>query len=195
MLMKKTNGIETLGKATYIDVPTFVANSNGIKCLYYMGLELSRRGLDVKLSPRTLNSFFENIPANFTSLPLGNIEDMTSQDVFICSESVPPKRIKCVRDIGVKIIWWHLAPHSLLERSKVEPIAGEQICCFSSYVLPELENSFYYHPPLDKAWSKALKTHQITKPKNSRKVFGIYTGKGALRRLWKTRAIRAKIPV
>jgi hypothetical protein len=181
--MKKTNGIETLGKATYIDVPTFVANSNGIKCLYYMGLELSRRGLDVKLSPRTLNSFFENIPANFTSLPLGNIENITSQDVFICSESVPPKRIKCVRDIGAKIIWWYLAPHSLLERSKVEPIAGEQICCFSSYVLPELENSFYYQPPLDKAWSKALKTHQITKPKDSRKVFGIYTGKGALRKL------------
>jgi hypothetical protein len=183
MLLKRTKPVETLGKTIYIDAPTFVANSNGIKCLYYMGLELSRRGLDIKLSPRTLSSFFNNLPADLAGLPLGNIENMTNRDILFCSESVPPEKIRHARDIGAKIIWWYLAPHGLLERSKVEPIAGEQICCFSSYVLPELENSFYYQPPLDKAWSKALRTHQVTKPKNSRKVFGIYTGKGALRKL------------
>ena len=183
MPLDKAKHVETPGTTIYIDTPTFVANSNGIKCLYYMGLELSRRGLDIKLSPRTLTNFFDNLPAGLAGLPLGNIENMTNRDILFCSESVPPEKIRHARGIGAKIIWWYLAPHGLLERSKVEPIAEEQICCFSSYVLPELENSFYYQPPLDQAWSKALGTHQVTKPKNSRKVFGIYTGKGALRKL------------
>lgn len=86
MLSKKTKRTEAPAKPKYIDVPTFTANTNGIKCLYYMGLELSRRGLDVKLSPRTLNNFFGDLPANFAGLPFGNIEYMTNRDVFFAAK-------------------------------------------------------------------------------------------------------------
>jgi hypothetical protein len=162
----------------YIDAPTYVANSNGIRCLYFLARELARQGVDVVLLPRNTRGFAKNLPPafkNIKSLPPWRINE---PGVLICSESVPAKTVNQARKSNTKIIWWYLAPHGLLEKPKTLPRNQEEIAVFSPYVLPQYGDYCYFQPPIDLPWQRALSTYR---PKSDHKPLSLalYCGKGA----------------
>lgn len=166
----------------YVDAPTYTEKSNGIKCLYHLAKELADRGHLVTLVPRSVVGFVKLLPDEFLGLPIARIPSHAGSGVFICSESVPAAKVQAARRAGIRVLWWYLAPHGLLEKPRVSPQEGEAICCFSSYVLPDAQPSLFFQPPLDQAWRNAIRLHR---PSSSHRwmCIGLYCGKGRLRSL------------
>lgn len=167
------------GSPVYIDAPTFTPNSNGIKCIYYLAKELSIKGLRIIFLPRNNRGFRKSLPSEFRGIESSPSWSISGPATLICSESVPAKTISYARANGIRIIWWYLAPHGLLENPKASPKAGEKILTFSSFIFPDGEH-YYFQPPLDQPWSQALKTYR---PKSNHKTLeiGLYCGKGRLK--------------
>lgn len=165
----------------FVDAPTFMANSNGIKCIYYLAKRLADSGVNIVFLPRNIQGFKKKLPAEFKGIPVWPLWRIQAPATLVCPESAPAKTIKYARKKGIRILWWYLAPHGLLEKPKASPKAGDKIITFSSYVFPE-EDCYYFQPPLDPAWCRALATYR---PRSDHKetMVGIYCGKGRLRPL------------
>jgi hypothetical protein len=163
----------------YIDAPTFTSNSNGIRCIYYIAKELAREGLDINFLPRNSRGFRKSLPREFASIKICPIWNISGPATLICVESVPANIINHARSREIRIVWWYLAPHGLLENPKASAKAGDKIITFSSFVLPK-GGHYYFQPPLDPPWSKALSTHR---PNSAHMIpnIGLYCGKGRLR--------------
>ena len=170
------------GSRILIDAPPYSCNSNGIKCVYFLAESLSKKGYLVGLVPRKSKGFRNLLPESLARLPIVSIEKSTQNDVFICTESVPKHSVLKARRSGSRLIWWYLAPHGLLEKSKLAPLACESICCFSSYIYPDSKEYFFCQPTLDEAWRDSLKI-SLNNRSNEQMVIGIYTGKGRLHQL------------
>ena len=166
----------------YIDAPNYTPTSNGIRCIYFLAQQLAAKGIQVIFIPRQVRGFKNNVPHSFEGFNVSPGWSMIGRGTLICSESAPAGLITQARSCGVRIIWWYLAPHGLLERSRAEPRLGEKIIFFSSYVLPECNPHFYYQPPLDAPWKRALKAHRPLSSHKSLEV-ALYCGKGRLRML------------
>jgi hypothetical protein len=163
----------------YIDAPTFTHSSNGIRCIYSLAESLARIGVNIEFLPRNIRGFNKMMPKELRKIkacPLWNIQ---ARAALICTESVPAKTILMARKKGLRILWWYLAPHGLLEKPAARPRPGEKIVTFSPLVYPDKEFC-YFQPPLDTPWARALETFR---PKSDHKTIeiGLYCGKGRLK--------------
>ena len=168
----------------FIDMPPFSKKSNGVVCFYELYNFLFNRNLDLYFLPRDV---FE-IKYNINSIPYDlskynfvlSLEGANKDDWLIANDTTSKKHIKLARKIGLKILWWQLAPYNFLG-GKVFPQVGEINMPFSSCVDPYANEFFYYQPPIDKYWKYALglSDNKILK-KDS---ITIYTGKGRVRNL------------
>lgn len=166
----------------YFDAPTFAANSNGIRCIYYLAKKLASNGVQVIFLPRSPRGFKEKLPIDFINIKASPLWDVNGPAMLICSESVPAKTIKCARRNGLRIVWWYLAPHGLLDKPKITPIDGEKVIAFSVYAAPQENTYYYFQPPLDPPWKKAIETYR-PKTNHKRLEVALYCGKGRLKAL------------
>jgi hypothetical protein len=171
----------TKREVVYFDTPTFSPASNGIKCIYHLAEQLANIGVDVKLLPRDLRAIRINLPSKFKGLEICMPWQVEGPATLICTESVPARTIKIARRKGLRIFWWYLAPHGLLEKQKTTPSPGEKLAVFSPYVFPEKEY-YYFQPSLDNHWLHAIRKHR---PRTDHKklAIGVYCGKGLLKAL------------
>ena len=95
-------------------------------------------------------------------------------------DTTPKKILSSARKLGVKIIWWQLAPYCLLG-GKSFPKIGDINLPFSSYCDPSADQYCYYQSKIDKIWLSSLKYKSNNKKKHKR--ICIYTGKGRLKKL------------
>lgn len=175
------NSRRTKREFVYIDTPTFALSSNGIKCIYHLAVQLVNIGVNVRFLPRDIRAFRQMVPSEFEGIKIVMPWQVERPATLICLESVPAKTIKIARRKGLRIFWWYLAPHGLLEKQKATPRPGEKLAVFSPYVFPE-QNYYYFQPPLDNDWLNAIRKHR---PRTDHKqvVIGVYCGKGLLKSL------------
>jgi hypothetical protein len=166
----------------YIDAPNYTPTSNGIRCIYFLAQQLAAKGAQVVFIPRQIRGFMNNLPQPFEGFDVAPGWSMSDRGTLICSESAPAGLITQARSSGVRIIWWYLAPHGLLERPSAQPRLGEKIIFFSSYVMPDCHSYFYFQPPLDASWKHALSVHR-TLSSHKPLELALYCGKGRLREL------------
>jgi hypothetical protein len=166
----------------YIDAPTFTGTSNGIRCVYYLAQELSNLGCEVIFVPRSTRGFWKKLPTEFSLFRALPVWEMSQKGILICSESVPAKTIATARRRGIRIIWWYLAPHALLEPPKAKPRRNEVITVFSSYVLLNSTRYYFYQPPFDTSWKQSLSIYR-PRTDQARLSIAFYTGKGRLKAL------------
>jgi hypothetical protein len=166
----------------YIDAPTFTANSNGIRCLYYLAARLAKEGVTISFVPRLITEFRKKLPAEFCQISVTPSWSLRAPGILICCESVPSKTIAQARKRGIRILWWFLAPYGLLERPKSAPKTGDMILPFSSFILPEKARFSFFQPPVDSHWEKAFRTYRPNSEHKSRRI-AIYCGKGRLKAL------------
>jgi hypothetical protein len=173
-----------LAPTLYIDLPSYSHKSNGIRCLYELALELANQGIvitGVMRNPADFRYALQQAPQAIKNLPMSPAPNGTSEDLYLCSETVPFGHLKTARRLAMRIAWWQLAPFGLLGKTHY-PQLGEHLLPFSSYSQPEVHQHFYFQPPLDQAWAAALKLPWIDRARESFKI-AIYPGKGRLRRL------------
>ncbi len=168
----------------FIDMPPFSKKSNGVVCFYELYEFLFNKNLDLYFLPRdvlTIKFNAELIPYNLSKYNfILSLEGANKNDWFIANDTTSKKHIKLARKIGLKILWWQLAPYNFLG-GKVFPKIGEINLPFSSCVDPHAKNFFYFQPPIDKYWKNAIKlSNEGTFEKDS---ITIYTGKGRIKKL------------
>lgn len=171
-------------KKVFIDWPTFSRNSNGIACLYDLGLSLYRAGFNVYGIPRNFRSFLSSLhelPAEYRSLPVTAKPFGSELDYFIVAETISSKTIHRARVQGIQIVWWCLAPFRLLDGSLM-PELGDLSCPYSSYVDPSVDRYFYHQPEFDIHFKRAH-AGQMNKNYNQSRRICVYNGKGRLRDL------------
>jgi hypothetical protein len=165
----------------YVDAPAYVANSNGLRCLYGLAHELISQGVDIYLLPRDAISFAAFLPSEYSHIPVAKYGGLKLGGVLIAGESLPIGLISQARSHGLKILWWYLAPEDVLDFKPVKPNPCEPVMVFSPYVGPAAEY-FYYQPPLDDEWLRRLNLIEEHSSKTS-KTLALYSGKGRLKKL------------
>lgn len=171
-------------KKVFIDWPSFSKNSNGIVCLYELGLSLHEAGFEVYGVPRNLRSFLRSLkrlPSKYRQIPIAETPFGSDADFFVAAETVPPRIIRCVRQHNIRVAWWGLAPYRLLD-GKLMPRIGDLSLPYSSYVDPSAERYFYFQPEFDSHYMRAL-ANQDSRVANERIRICLYNGKGRLRSL------------
>ena len=163
----------------YIDAPTFSPNSNGIRCLYFLAKRLREEGAQVAFLPRNTRGFRKNLPKLFEGIDTVPAWGLSSPATLICSESVPARTIEQARRKGIKILWWYLAPHGLLESPNCKVFNTDHLAVFSPYILPQSNTYFYFQAPLDEAWKHAISTYR-PRTDHKRPEIALYCGKGRL---------------
>ena len=170
-----------LAMKVYVDAPAYVANSNGLRCLYALAQELVSQGIDLYLLPRDFIAFAASVPREYSHIPVANYGGLIPGGVLIAGESLPEGLIRLARSRGLKILWWYLAPEDVLDVKPVKPNPCEPVMVFSPYVGPA-DEYFYYQPPLDYEWRKCLDLIEDHFVKAS-KTLALYSGKGRLKKL------------
>jgi hypothetical protein len=165
----------------YVDAPAYVANSNGLRCLYGLAQELTSRGIQIYLLPRNYIEFAAFLPSEYSHMPVANYGALKAGGVLIAGESLPKDLIKLARNHGITMLWWYLAPEDVLDVKSVKPNPCEPVMVFSPYVGPA-DEYFYYQPPLDYEWRKCLDLIEDFFVKTS-KTLALYSGKGRLKKL------------
>jgi hypothetical protein len=165
----------------YVDAPAYVANSNGLRCLYGLAQELASRNIQIYLLPRNYIEFSASLPSEYSHIPVANYGGLMTGGVLIAGESLPKDLIKLARNHGITMLWWYLAPEDVLDVKPVKPNPCEPVMIFSPYVGPA-DDYFYYQPLLDDEWRKRLnliEDHFVKTSKN----LALYSGKGRLKKL------------
>ena len=165
----------------YVDAPVYVANSNGLRCLYALAQELVSQGIDIYLLPRDFIAFAASLPREYSHMPVANYGDLMPGGVLIAGESLPEGLIRVARSHGLKILWWYLAPEDVLDIKPLKPNPCEPVMVYSPYVGPAAEY-FYYQPPLDDEWLMRLNLIKDQSGMAS-KTLSLYSGKGRLKKL------------
>ena len=174
-------GALTVKMNVYVDAPAYVANSNGLRCLYGLAQELASRGVQIYLLPRSYIEFAAFLPSEYSHMPVANYGGLKAGGVLIAAESLPKDLIKLARNHGLTMLWWYLAPEDVLDVKPVKPNPCEPVMVFSPYVGPA-DEYFYYQPPLDYEWRKCLDLIEDHFAKTS-KTLALYSGKGRLKKL------------
>jgi hypothetical protein len=165
----------------YVDAPAYVANSNGLRCLYGLAQELAIRGMDISFLPRSFKDFTVSLPSEYASIATANYDSLEGGGILIAGESLPKSLVIKARSSRLRILWWYLAPEDVLDVKPIKPKSDEPVMVFSSYVGPST-SYFYYQPPLDQYWITRL--NRIRKNGvETTKTLAIYSGKGRLCRL------------
>lgn len=149
-----------------------------------MAVALANQGVDVIGVMRHPAGFLYSLqqaPQAIQNLPISPALKGTSEDLYLCSETVPFYHLKEARRLAMRIAWWQLAPFGLLGRTHY-PQLGEYHLPFSSYSKPDAGQYYYYQPPLDQAWAAALKLPCKGRTSGPLRI-ALYPGKGRLRRL------------
>ena len=166
----------------YVDAPAYVANSNGLRCLYGLAQELVSRSIQIHLLPRNYIEFAAFLPSEYSHMPVASYYGgLKAGGVLIAGESLPKDLIKLARNHGLTILWWYLAPEDVLDVKPVKPNPCEPVMVFSPYIGPA-DEYFYYQPPLDDEWRKCLNLIEDHFVKTS-KTLALYSGKGRLKKL------------
>ena len=165
----------------FIDLPPYAEQSNGVKCIYDLALHLFLEGIPVVALPRSIPLYTINqskLKSDFHSIPFDVLPYGDEQNFLIACDTTPKKILISARKLGLKIIWWQLAPYCLLG-GKSFPEIGDINLPFSSYCDPSADQFCYYQSKIDKIWLSSLKYKANNKRKNKR--ICIYTGKGRLK--------------
>ena len=105
----------------YLDLPPYSHQSNSIRCLYELALELVSEGIEVIGVPRNpdqVREAMQQAPPAMAALPTSPVPSGNAADLFLCAETVPLPLLQAARQRGMRIAWWQLAPFGLLVRTQ-----------------------------------------------------------------------------
>ncbi len=161
-------------------MPPYTEKSNGVLCVYNLFKFLNtKKDFQTIFLPRViLNTGLKNLKTKTKFLVEFNFKNAQKNDFFIVNDTTSKHKIKLARKKGLKIVFWQLAPYSLLGKNSF-PKIGDYSLPFSSCCDPKAEKFYYYQTKIDRYWRAALK-YQNYFEKDS---VAIYTGKGKLRKI------------
>ena len=167
-------------KKVYIEMPPYTEKSNGVLCVYNLFEFLNTKNdFQTIFLPRDfLNTGLKKMKIKTKFLIEFSLKNAQKNDFFIVNDTTSKYKIKLARKKGLTIVFWQLAPYSLLGKNSF-PKIGDYSLPFSSCCDPKAEKFYYYQTKIDRYWRTALK-YQNYFEKDS---IAIYTGKGKIRKI------------
>ena len=105
-------------KKVYIEMPPYTDKSNGVLCVYNLFKYLNtKKDFQTIFLPRNiLNTGLKNFKIKTKFLIEFSLKNAQKNDFLIVNDTTSKQNIKLARKKGLKIVFWQLAPYSLLEK-------------------------------------------------------------------------------